>query len=128
MSQIRIPNNGCFENTAAHNFQRRLLKKELAKAKNTLKKHKNSYNVKRSTLIGVINEKSCHRLLSTRAYAPLSRQNPKFSAMGNPHFHPVLDSRDFPNEVINNIFCKAVSNKECSKQKTPRHLVMTKRA
>ena len=32
--QFRIPNNGCFEDHAVHNFQRNLLHKEIAKASN----------------------------------------------------------------------------------------------
>ena len=53
--KFRVPNNGCFEPTTVHNFQRRLLKNELAKAKSTLKEHKKSVNSKRSKLNRTIN-------------------------------------------------------------------------
>ena len=38
--RFRIPNNGCFEPSVVLNFQRRLLKQELAKAKQQAESHK----------------------------------------------------------------------------------------
>ena len=32
--QFRVPNNGCFDGTSIHNFQKQLLNEELQKAKN----------------------------------------------------------------------------------------------
>ena len=37
--KFKIRNNGCFEPTVLHNFQRRLLKGELMKARQTLYEH-----------------------------------------------------------------------------------------
>ena len=54
--KFRVPNNGCFEPTTVHNFQRRLLKNELAKARSTLKEHEKYVNSKRSKLSRTINK------------------------------------------------------------------------
>ena len=54
--KFRVPNNGCFEPTTVHNFQRRLLKNELAKARSTLKEHEKSVNNKRSKLNRTVDE------------------------------------------------------------------------
>ena len=48
--KFRIPNNDCFEPTVVHNFQRRLLKQELSKAKETVLQHNASLDAKRSAL------------------------------------------------------------------------------
>ena len=48
--KFRIPNNGCFEPTVVHNFQRRLLKQELSKAKETILQHDASLDARRSAL------------------------------------------------------------------------------
>ena len=48
--KFRIPSNGCFEPTVVHNFQRRLLKQELSKAKETVLQHDTSLDAKRSAL------------------------------------------------------------------------------
>lgn len=44
------PNNGCFHQTAIHNFQKRLLRYELKKTIGTLKQHLDDRNEKRNTL------------------------------------------------------------------------------
>ena len=36
---FRIPNNGCFERTTVRNFQRKLLREQLSKAKKALAEH-----------------------------------------------------------------------------------------
>ena len=48
---FRIPNNGCFEDQSVHDFQRRLLHKEINKAKRDLKCYEQSVNSKRNNLI-----------------------------------------------------------------------------
>ena len=48
--KFRIPNNGCFEPTVVHNFQRRLLKQELSKATETVLQHDTSLDAKRAAL------------------------------------------------------------------------------
>ena len=48
--KFRIPNNGCFEPTVVHNFQRKLLKEELAKANSLLQQHEENLVVKRTAL------------------------------------------------------------------------------
>ena len=47
---FRIPTNGCFEDTAVHNFQRGLLIKEIGKAKQTLSVSRKQVDEKRSEL------------------------------------------------------------------------------
>ena len=47
---FRVPNNGCFDDQSVHNFQRRLLHKEIATAQNQLKEHDKSLDDKRSSL------------------------------------------------------------------------------
>ena len=47
---FRVPNNGCFDDQSVHNFQRRLLHKEIATAQNQLKEHAKSLDDKRSSL------------------------------------------------------------------------------
>ena len=48
--KFRIPNNGCFDNTSVHNFQRQLLNKELIKAEKSLKEMNIRLEEKRATL------------------------------------------------------------------------------
>ena len=48
--KFRIPENGCFEPTAVHNFQRNLLKVELGKAKKLKENHINVIETKRTLL------------------------------------------------------------------------------
>ena len=48
--KFRVPNNGCFEPTIVHNFQRKLLKEELAKAKQNLEQNINNVESKRTAL------------------------------------------------------------------------------
>ena len=48
--KFRIPNNGCFDDKNVHDFQRQLLKKELIKAKNDQKEHKENLEGKRGIL------------------------------------------------------------------------------
>ena len=52
--KFRIPENGCFEPTVVHNFQRNLLKNELSKAKKTQVTHMNVIETKRSVLRDVV--------------------------------------------------------------------------
>ena len=42
--KFRIPNNGCFDDKSVHDFQKRLLKKELANGRMDLKQSRKSYN------------------------------------------------------------------------------------
>ena len=55
--KFRIPNNGCFQRTAIHNFQRKLLKQELFKAKKTLAEHKLKVKERRDILKGFLLQK-----------------------------------------------------------------------
>ena len=48
--KFRVPENGCFEPTVVHNFQRNLLKVELSKAKKTKETHSNIIETKRTLL------------------------------------------------------------------------------
>ena len=48
--KFRIPENGCFEPTVVHNFQRNLLKAELNKARKLKGIHRNVIEVKRTIL------------------------------------------------------------------------------
>ena len=47
---FRVPSNGCFDDQTVHNFQRRLLHKEIDKALKQLKEHSSNLDGKRSTL------------------------------------------------------------------------------
>ena len=51
---FRIPNNGCFEPTVVHNFQRKLLKEELLKAKKALAEHESKVYEKGNILKSVL--------------------------------------------------------------------------
>ena len=55
---FRIPNNGCFEPTAVHNFQRKLLKEELFKPKKALAEHESKVYKKRNILKSVLPSQS----------------------------------------------------------------------
>ena len=48
--KFRIPKNGCFEPTVVHNFQTRLLKAELNKARKSIERHAKTVAEKRSTV------------------------------------------------------------------------------
>ena len=52
--KFRIPNNGCFEPTAVHNFQRKLLREELFKAKKALAEHESKVCDERNILKSVL--------------------------------------------------------------------------
>ena len=47
---FRVPTNGCFDDQSVHNFQRRLLHKEIAAAQKQLNEHTKSLDEKRSNL------------------------------------------------------------------------------
>ena len=55
--KFRIPNNGCFQPTTIHNFQRKLLKQELFKVKKTLAEHKLKVKERRDILKGFLPQK-----------------------------------------------------------------------
>ena len=48
--QFRVPNNGCFDSDSIKNFQKRLLHKEIKKAKTEIVEHMCNLDIKRSTL------------------------------------------------------------------------------
>ena len=50
---FRVPSNGCFEPTTVHNFQRRLLRKEIASAKEHQKKLTETLDGTRAKLRGL---------------------------------------------------------------------------
>ena len=52
--KFRIPNNGCFEPTAVHNFQRKLLREELFKAKKALAEQESKVCDERNILKSVL--------------------------------------------------------------------------
>ena len=52
--RFRIPNNGCFDEQSIHDFQKKLLHKELIKAKEDLASLSTQLSVKRSVLVGVL--------------------------------------------------------------------------
>ena len=54
---FRITNNGCFEPTVVHNFQAKLLKTELNKAKKSIEKHAKAVADKRIALQSVVPDK-----------------------------------------------------------------------
>ena len=54
--KFRIPENGCFEPTIVHNFQRNLLKVELSKARALKENHVNTLLTKRAALRNAANE------------------------------------------------------------------------
>ena len=51
--KFRIPDNGCFESTIVHNFQRRLLRREQAQARKVLTQHENELGDLRKALFGL---------------------------------------------------------------------------
>ena len=55
--RFRVPNNGCFEPTVVHNFQRRLLKGELNKAGVTLENHVKKINEMRDILKETVDQR-----------------------------------------------------------------------
>ena len=55
--KFRIPNNGCSEPTAVHNFQRKLLKQELFKAKKALAEHELKVKERKDILKGFLPRK-----------------------------------------------------------------------
>ena len=70
--RFRVPNNGCFETTAVHNFQRRLLKGELNKANVTLYEHERKVNDTHEKLRQIL----CHTLItSVVLYSRMTVQN-----------------------------------------------------
>ena len=48
--QFRVPENGCFEETIVHNFQRRLLRKELAASLRAIEEASNRLDMQRLTI------------------------------------------------------------------------------
>ena len=51
---FRIPNNGCFERTTVRNFQTKLLKEQLSKAKKALAEHESKIYENRNVLKSVL--------------------------------------------------------------------------
>ena len=74
--KFRIPNNGCFEPTAVHNFQRKLVKQELFKAKKTLGEHELKVKERRDIFKGFLPQKLLPSvLLFTRVTVFNTRKN-----------------------------------------------------
>ena len=70
--KFRVPNNGCFEPTVVHNFQRRLLKGELNKVNVTSDEHKQKVNDTGEKLRQML----CHTLIaSVVLYSRMTVQN-----------------------------------------------------
>ena len=55
--KFRVPENGCFEPQVVHNFQRKLLRVELTKARKVIELHNQSLLAKRTLLQNAIPEK-----------------------------------------------------------------------
>ena len=67
--RFRIPNNGCFEPSVVQNFQRRLLKQELSKARQLAENHKASVYEHLTKLRDAVNEKWLPSILLHIRYA-----------------------------------------------------------
>ena len=73
--KFRIPNNGCFDEKTVHNFQKQLLKKELCRAKEDLKKTQSHLEEKRDALRNTAPDKCIPSIiLHTRRMRRKARQ------------------------------------------------------
>ena len=60
---FRIPNNGCFDQNSIHEFQRRLLLKEIVTAKKQLAEHDKTLSSRRSSLRDKLPHKLLHSVI-----------------------------------------------------------------
>ena len=77
--RFRIPNNGCFEPSVVLNFQRRLPKEELLKARKLATSHKNAVDEHLATLRNCVDERWLPSILLHIRYA-VAREKAKVSA------------------------------------------------
>ena len=69
--QFRVPNNGCFDDSSVHNFQKRLLNKELHRAKTDLRALGSTLEERRQQLRVVVPDKT---LPSVAVHTRLARR------------------------------------------------------
>ena len=98
--KFRIPENGCFEPTVVHNFQRNLLKVELSKAGKQKETHINVIETKRTLLRDKVPTKFIHSIVfHTRNAAKQTKldvQNThsKKSTLSKEQQRPLFDVQD----------------------------------
>ena len=99
--KFRIPENGCFEPRVVHNFQRNLLKAELAKARKQKETHVNVIETKRTLLRNKVQPKFIHSIIfhtrnsvNQTKHDVQNTHSKKLSALSKEQQRPLFDVHD----------------------------------
>ena len=128
--KFRIPNNGCFEDQALREFQLKLLRKEIIKAKCDLENSKMNIFTVRNELKDLVGYKYLPSIilhsrldLKELRFIQSSKLNTKLNRLSKEQDRPLLNVE---NTVIYYINVKTLAYiKNCNKQKNPRNIQMT---